>query len=216
MSSTLAVHARLKVHPGKRDELLDLLRPIAQKAYEDPDTLAFFAAIPAQGDDGTLVALFEIYKDEASRKAHEALPEVDTLRKAAPTLFSERPFSLLTKPFGKSFVRPDISTEAADAGLTILIRMTWADGTDMAQVKSNFTNLIEYCEAEEPQTFGYHYSTSEEAPNTLFAFEQFESVPFCMETHMKTEQFVKTTSYASDAMTPDPLFAKRVFGFTKK
>jgi quinol monooxygenase YgiN len=94
--------------------------------------------------------------------------------------------------------------------------MTWAEGTDMAQVKANFTELIEYSEKEEPQTFAYHYSTSEEQPNMLLAFEQFETGEFCMQSHMKTGIFARATSYASEALTPDPLFAKRVLGFSHK
>ncbi|KAF2494390.1 hypothetical protein BU16DRAFT_582356 [Lophium mytilinum] len=215
MSSNIALHVRMKVQPGKRDELIDVLRPIEKKAREDPGTLAYFIAIPAQGDDGTQIAMFEIYEDLAACDAHSAMPEVEPLRKALPTLLAEKPFSLRCTPFGKGFIRPGISEEKADAGLSLMIRMTWAEGTDMAQVKSNFEDLIAYSQTES-QTFAYHYATNEETPNTLYAFEQFESGEFCMGTHMKSDQFIKTQSYAADALTPDPLFAKRVLGFSKK
>ncbi|KAF2802327.1 uncharacterized protein BDZ99DRAFT_504061 [Mytilinidion resinicola] len=215
MSSNVALHVRMKLQPGKRDGLIEILRPIEKKAREDPGTLAYFIAIPAQGDDGTQIAMFEIYEDLAACDAHAALPEVDPLRKSLPDLLAEKPLSLRCKPFGKGFIRSGISEEAADAGLTIMIRMTWAEGTDMAQVESNFEDLIAHSETE-PQTFAYHYATSDETPNTLYAFEQFESGQFCMETHMKSDQFIKTQSYASDALTPDPLFAKRVLGFSRK
>lgn len=156
------------------------------------------------------------YENLAAVNEHAAIPEVNALRAFLQTGgLSEPPSVIRTTPFGASFVRPGSST-ASDSGLTIMIKMTWGEGTDMSVVKANFSELIEYGNNEEPQTLAYHYSTSPEHPNTLFAFEQFESGEFCMGTHMKSEVFGKATKYQIENMKPEPVFAKRVLGFATK
>jgi quinol monooxygenase YgiN len=68
----ISMFARLQAQPGRRDELLVVLKGLADAAVDEPGTLQYVFATP--DDDPDTVLAFELYADEDAFQAHSSSP----------------------------------------------------------------------------------------------------------------------------------------------
>jgi quinol monooxygenase YgiN len=78
----LAIIATIEIVPGRRDELLPLLRAHRARCLQDePGTVQFDVLLPHEGD--ARVMIYEVYRDEAAFDAHLNASSLARLRKEA-------------------------------------------------------------------------------------------------------------------------------------
>jgi (4S)-4-hydroxy-5-phosphonooxypentane-2,3-dione isomerase len=83
----LALVATMDVAPGRRDELLPLLKAHGVRSLRDePGTLLFEVLVPRE-DDGKLL-IYEVYQDDEAFEAHRNAASVARFRKEAAGMFS--------------------------------------------------------------------------------------------------------------------------------
>jgi len=82
-----ALYGRLKVKPGKEQELEAFLKQGAEMAMKETQTIRWFAI---KEDDGAY-SIFDTFQDEAGREAHLNGEIAKALMANADTLLSEPP-----------------------------------------------------------------------------------------------------------------------------
>ena len=63
---------KLKAQPGKRDEMLEVMRGLVDAAEQEPGTLQYVFNTP--DDDPDTVWAFELYTDDDALNTHSASP----------------------------------------------------------------------------------------------------------------------------------------------
>jgi len=63
---------RLRAKPGRRDDLLDIMRTLAAEAEGEPGTLLYM--FNTVDDDPYMVVTYEVFADEDALAAHQASP----------------------------------------------------------------------------------------------------------------------------------------------
>lgn len=64
----IAVFATIRARPGRRDELIEVLRPLIEEARREPGTLVW--AMHADVTDEDLLHYYELYESKAAFVAH--------------------------------------------------------------------------------------------------------------------------------------------------
>ena len=67
--SQIAAFARMKAHPGRRDELVDALEPYLAKSASEPGTVAYILHISSQDPD--TVWLYTRFADQDALDEHQ-------------------------------------------------------------------------------------------------------------------------------------------------
>jgi quinol monooxygenase YgiN len=77
--------ARFAVQPGRREEAIEVLRPMFAQAETEPGTLLYLMHVSAEEDD--VIWFYERYRDEAAFAAHtSSATHQDVLEKLKPLL----------------------------------------------------------------------------------------------------------------------------------
>ena len=85
----------MRAHPGRRAELLELLRELVDAAAADePGTLVY--VMHEAADDPDTVVSYELFADEAAIEAHKASPVVAAVMPRLGPLVAEGSFRRLT------------------------------------------------------------------------------------------------------------------------
>ena len=85
----------MRAQPGKRAELLELLRELVDAAAADePGTLVY--VMHEAADDPDTVVSYELFADEAALEAHKASPVVAAVMPRLGPLVADRSFRRLT------------------------------------------------------------------------------------------------------------------------
>ena len=85
----------MRAHPGRRAELLELLRElVAAAASDEPGTLVY--VMHEAADDPDTVVSYELFADEAALEAHKASPAVAGVMPRLQPLVAEGSFRRLT------------------------------------------------------------------------------------------------------------------------
>ena len=85
----------MRAHPGRRGELLELLRELVDAAAtEEPGTLVY--VMHEAADDPDTVVSYELFADEAALEAHKASPVVTAVMPRLGPLVAEGSFRRLT------------------------------------------------------------------------------------------------------------------------
>jgi quinol monooxygenase YgiN len=83
----LALVATVNVAPGRRDEVLSLLKAHGARSLKDePGTLHFEVLVPREDD--TKLLIYEVYQDDAAFEAHRNAASVARFRKEAEGMFT--------------------------------------------------------------------------------------------------------------------------------
>jgi quinol monooxygenase YgiN len=89
----------MRAHPGRRAELLELLRELVDAAAADePGTLVY--VMHEAADDPDTVVSYELFADEAAIEAHKASPVVAAVMPRLGPLVAEGSFRRLTPALG--------------------------------------------------------------------------------------------------------------------
>jgi quinol monooxygenase YgiN len=84
----------MRAHPGRRAELLDLLRALVDAAGTDePGTLVY--VMHAADDDPDVVVSYELFADEAALETHKVSPAVAAVMPRLGALVAEGSFRRL-------------------------------------------------------------------------------------------------------------------------
>ena len=84
----------MRAHPGRRPELLELLRELVDAAAaEEPGTLVY--AMHEAADDPDTVVSYELFADDAAIEAHKASPAVAAVMPRLGALVAEGSFRRL-------------------------------------------------------------------------------------------------------------------------
>jgi len=84
----------MRAHPGRRAELLDLLRELVDAAATDePGTLVY--VMHEADDDPDVVVSYELFADEDALEAHKASPVVAAVMPRLGALVAEGSFRRL-------------------------------------------------------------------------------------------------------------------------
>jgi quinol monooxygenase YgiN len=84
----------MRAHPGRRPELLELLRELVDAAAdEEPGTLVY--VLHETADDPDTVVTYELFADDAALEAHKASPAVAAVVPRLGALVAERSFRRL-------------------------------------------------------------------------------------------------------------------------
>lgn len=76
---------RFAILPGRRDEALDVLRPMFDQVEEEPGTLLYMMHVSTEEPD--VIWFYERYEDEAAFEAHVGSPtHHDVVEKLTPLL----------------------------------------------------------------------------------------------------------------------------------
>jgi quinol monooxygenase YgiN len=85
----------MRAHPGRRGELLELLRELVDAAAADePGTLVY--VMHEAADDPDTVVSYELFTDEAALEAHKGSPVVAAVMPRLGPLVAEGSFRRLT------------------------------------------------------------------------------------------------------------------------
>ena len=85
----------MRAHPGRRGELLELLRELVDAAAaEEPGTLVY--VMHEAADDPDTVVSYELFADEAALEAHKESPVVAAVMPRLGALVVEGSFRRLT------------------------------------------------------------------------------------------------------------------------
>ena len=85
----------MRAHPGRRGELLELLRELVEAAAADePGTLVY--VMHEAADDPDTVVSYELFADEAALEAHKGSPVVAAVMPRLGPLVAEGSFRRLT------------------------------------------------------------------------------------------------------------------------
>jgi autoinducer 2-degrading protein len=85
----------MRAHPGRRGELLELLRELVDAAAaEEPGTLVY--VMHEAADDPDTVVSYELFADEAALEAHKESPVVAAVMPRLGPLVAEGSFRRLT------------------------------------------------------------------------------------------------------------------------
>jgi quinol monooxygenase YgiN len=77
----------MDVVPGRRDQLLPLLKAHGARSLKDePGTLHFEVLVPRE--DATKLLIYEVYQDEAAFEAHRNAASIARFRKEAEGMFA--------------------------------------------------------------------------------------------------------------------------------
>ncbi len=98
MSDKIAIFAKLKIQPGKRDDAVQAFKIITDAVLDEPGTLAYVMHLDAKDDD--VIWFYELYTDRAASDAHgksaamgELIGILGPLLAGAPELSFARPLS---------------------------------------------------------------------------------------------------------------------------
>ena len=84
----------MRAHPGRRAELLDLLRELVDAAAADePGTLVY--VMHEASDDPDVVVSYELFADEAALEVHKASPAVGAVMPRLGAVVAEGSFRRL-------------------------------------------------------------------------------------------------------------------------
>ena len=84
----------MRAHPGRRAELLELLRElVAAAGADEPGTLVY--VMHEAADDPDLVVSYELFADDAALEAHKASPVVAAVMPRLGPLVAEGSFRRL-------------------------------------------------------------------------------------------------------------------------
>jgi quinol monooxygenase YgiN len=84
----------MRAHPGRRAELLEVLRElVAAAGADEPGTLVY--VMHEAADDPDLVVSYELFADEAALEAHQASPIVASVMPRLRPLVAEGSFRRL-------------------------------------------------------------------------------------------------------------------------
>jgi len=85
----------MRARPGRRAELLELLRELVDAAASDePGTLVY--VMHEASDDADVVVSYELFADEAALAAHQASPVVASVMPRLNALVADGSFRRLT------------------------------------------------------------------------------------------------------------------------
>lgn len=85
----------MRAQPGRRAELLEVLRVLVDAAAADePGTLVY--VMHEAGDDPDTVVSYELFADDAALEAHRASPAVASVMPRLSGLVADRSFRRLT------------------------------------------------------------------------------------------------------------------------
>jgi quinol monooxygenase YgiN len=83
----LALIATMEVAPGRRDELLPLLKAHgARSLKDDAGTLHFEVLVPREDD--TKLLIYEVYRDDTAFEAHRNAASIARFRKETAGMFT--------------------------------------------------------------------------------------------------------------------------------
>jgi quinol monooxygenase YgiN len=95
----------MRAHPGRRAELLELLRELVDAAVDEPGTLVY--VMHEAGDDPDTVVSYELFTDDAALAAHRDSPAVASVMPRLNDLVAEGSFRRLTPALATGL--PDVT-----------------------------------------------------------------------------------------------------------
>jgi quinol monooxygenase YgiN len=97
--------ARFAIQPGRREEAIEVLRPMFAQTAAEPGTLLYLMHVSAEEDD--VIWFYERYRDEAAFAAHTSSEtHHDVLEKLTPLLADRPEVTYLNLVAEKGLPRP--------------------------------------------------------------------------------------------------------------
>lgn len=96
--SKIAVVAKLIAAEGKRDDLVNALKPLLDAVQEEPGTLAY--GLHTANDDANVVLFYELYEDDAALGAHSGSAAMKAVGPTLAGLLGGAPEILRYTPVG--------------------------------------------------------------------------------------------------------------------
>lgn len=90
---------RLRAHPGRRDDVLAVMRDLAVEADREPGTLIYLFNTVDDDPDGLLT--YEVFADDAALAAHQASPVLEAAMLQFAELVADADVKRGAPAFGK-------------------------------------------------------------------------------------------------------------------